>query len=261
MKWLLRLGSIMGVCIIGYVLFLGLYWFRPSYYHIEYCPTFEEVIENSNQGVLDYWEKQDEGRDTLISPLAVQSSLYEIYSSQGEQNIGLFENWSNGFRSYQDSGRFDTIFRTERADSHYITSMLGNNLEGNYAVFDMELDLEGGYYDGRYLYCIGTYKPWGISVPLKNGYELCLDYRGTDTEHKVDVILPPFEDKFTGDVLGLKQLFNSPEIPIQFFGRLALSPEGYKTGTQITDGVLFDSGFTYCIRNTQTGLIVAIGRR
>lgn len=259
MKWLLRLGSVIGVCFIGYVLFLGLYWPKPIYHHIEYCQTFEEVIKNSNKGVLDYWE--DTERSTLISPLAVQSSLYEIYSSQGEQNLGLFENWSNGFRSYQDSGRFDTIFRTEPANSNYIKSMLGDGLEGSYAVFDMELDLEGGYYDGKYIYCIGAYKPWGISVPLKNGYELCLDYRGTDTERQVDVILPPFEDKFSGDVLGLKQLFNSPNIPLKFFGRLALSPEGYKTGTQITDGVLFDSDFTYCIRNTQTGLIVAIGRR
>lgn len=157
MKWLLRLGSVIGVCFIGYVLFLGLYWSKPIYHHIEYCQTFEEVIENSNKGVLDYWE--DTERSTLISPLAVQSSLYEIYSSQGKQNLGLFENWSNGFRSYQDSGRFDTIFRTEPADSNYIKSMLGDDLEGSYAVFDMELDLEGGYYDGKYIYCIGTYKP------------------------------------------------------------------------------------------------------
>ena len=170
------------------------------------CSSFEEQIKNTNKYSLDYYNKSisSEYDSILISPLCIQSSVYEYYDTCGEQRPQVFSLFNNGFKTWDESRRLfgfdcfmtfvpdtidsneDLIGRTASATEGYLNS-LGVDIEYNantlYSVFHVPLSIKKGkycteddlvYYDGELGYK-KTSDYEAIKLPMSSkDYELYL---------------------------------------------------------------------------------------
>lgn len=105
------LNKIIGCLILG-IFILLLYCMINSdrvlkVFTINYeCNSKEEQIENSNTFTLDYYLQYIDTKysSVLISPLAIQSSVYDICNTRDIQNASLFTSFNNGYKSWAISG-------------------------------------------------------------------------------------------------------------------------------------------------------------
>ena len=168
------------------------------------CKSFEEQIENTNKNSLLYFCKSinPNYESILISPLGLQSSVYEYFDTCGEQRPKVFSYFENGFKTWDESRRLfncecfmtfvpdtidsneELIGRTTSATKGYLDS-LGVDIEYNssslYSIFNLPLSIKNGkyctedklvYYDGVLEYKkVSNYE--AIKLPLSsNKYEI-----------------------------------------------------------------------------------------
>lgn len=170
------------------------------------CNSFEEQIDKTNDNTIKYYADSIESSydSILISPLGMQSSVYEYYDYNNQQKPEVFSYLSNGFKTWDESRRLfnydcfitflpnsiesndDLIGRALNETDGYI-NLLGVDTEYNtnslYSIFNLPYSVKKGkynteddliYYDGELGYK-KTDNYESLKLPMSsNKYELYL---------------------------------------------------------------------------------------
>jgi hypothetical protein len=194
---------VVAVVILGLLLFL--------YYNVHHnklfnsltydysCSSYEEQVKNTNTTTLSYYiTSVDNKYDTiLMSPLSIQSAIYDYYSNQNTQKPEVFDFFQNGYNTWYESGAIfksdcmiselpgvvassETLVGRTTVDTENVINTLGFSVDYDentlYSIFYMKYGLKDGiysskddmiYYDGEIDYK-RTDEYEAVKIPLSN---------------------------------------------------------------------------------------------
>lgn len=68
-----------------------------------YSESFDEAVDKSNKGFIDFYFNSYDGVTMALSPLSMQSALYSYSNKESFEDYLLFEKMSNGFKDWSSS--------------------------------------------------------------------------------------------------------------------------------------------------------------
>jgi len=208
---------------------------------VVYHQSWGAVVENTNQG-----SRESINGAAFESPVGVQWGLHELYRHKDIDNPEMFLAWDNAYRSFRESGVYDSSF----------------TYKDNVVYVDLVSDLHNAEYDGEFIHIDGVVSPSGLVVQIGNDYEFVVTKYQSASVRECKVLLRPFEVHVIGGVDGLLQKFKSSGYELSFDGEFALSATDLPTcDTSNTDGYVLDVGYDYVVRRVSDGLEVAYGCR
>lgn len=271
MKFLKFDVLIVGILVVEFIVAgcFGLTLFAETPERYSYCDDLGESLANANEGVLDYWERFDqEGKTMLVSPLALQTGVYNYYNENGIEDVTLFKQFRDGYKSWDESGVEDDSFSLYYPESpEALEEELGECVYTKgciYAVFRLDSKIESAWVNNDKIYVSGRYgyEDGSVLLPLTDGYEVCLGSYHTDEPVKdVVVEIDPYIWQAHGIQTGLLNSFGAMDYPIRVFSEFSFRGSDYSDGDEVTPTVVFSDDYELFIRNKETGVLVGVGRR
>ncbi|MBO5386736.1 MAG: hypothetical protein J6A59_01145 [Lachnospiraceae bacterium] len=261
-----------------------------------YSTTFkygdiESSVEVANTYTLAYFnELRLKQSEFLISPLAVQGTLYSYYQSTHKENLGIFENMNTSIQNWYNSGvvftesGFHTLlpndmdFSVESLNAKIVN--LTNKVVQNggsfcsetdtYSIVNYALILENSVkvIDKNYICYNGEalVSDTIVGIPFD---EYTLYLSNTDNLNYEDAVfqkkyctiqLPVSYAKCSSRLKSLSEVLNSEELDI-----VSICCFGVETTDTIeaisSFDFIFSSGFSFALVNNETGYITLIGKR
>lgn len=219
---------------------------------VSYCNSIQEMIEATNNGQLRYWTEVKGIYDaTLMSPVSVQTALYEDYNRDDIINSYLFKDFRNGYKSWNKSGVKDPsieVFYPDNAEM--VKDVLGDCEYLENAVYAVtrvvgEVSSLGYKVNDSYI------------IPISDTYDMIIgEYTWSTTGDEVRISIEPFAYQCHGTVERLLGVLQSEDSSVIFFSELKIDCEVDERAD-----VVFTDDYEFYIRNRETGLIVLCGKR
>lgn len=244
------------------LLFFVFYQHKGSKF--SYNETMEEAVERSNEGTLAYWDTVSDDKEVMmVSPMSVQYSLYQDYQSHNYEDVNLFKEFNNGYKSWDESGMYDKSFKTLYPNTEEVMEeILGTCVwqEGAvYAACRVTDSLDGGLFDGEVVHCRADFYDGNLRLNLGDYYLWFYGIGGEGKGDSVDVQIKPFQYQSYGVVNGLAELYGAEADSVVMFCEFGIKESNYRHSSR-DKGMYIGEGVDFFVVNKESNLIVLCGR-